>query len=103
MNPRFVKWQKPAPPSETEAEAQLQQDGYDVFRWTDVPGSQYPQHQHHVDECIWVLSGEITFVIEEAAYRLQAGDRLYLPSKIRHTAQVPKNITATYLVGQKRH
>lgn len=100
--PRFVKWQKIDAPTEQEAEAQLQQEGYEPFLWTDVPGSKYPRHKHQIDECIWLLKGEITFFVDEAEYSLRPGDRLYLPSHIHHQATVPENASATYLVGQRR-
>jgi quercetin dioxygenase-like cupin family protein len=100
--PRFVKWQKAKPPTEQEAEAILNQEGYQAFRWTDLPGSRYPRHKHQIDECIWVLAGEITFSIEEAHYQLKPGDRLYLPSKTHHTATVNEGNGTTYLVWQKR-
>jgi quercetin dioxygenase-like cupin family protein len=100
-NPRYVPAQKNIP-SEQEAEARLHQEGYDTFRWHDVPGTTYPRHQHTYDECIWVLKGEITFKIGESEFKLQSGDRLYLPAKTPHTASVPTDAGVTYLVGEFR-
>jgi quercetin dioxygenase-like cupin family protein len=88
-------------PSEQEAEARLHQEGYESFRWYDVPGACYPNHRHGYDECIWVLKGEITFKITDQDYQLKAGDRIYVPAKVPHTAEVPPNAGVTYLVGQK--
>ncbi len=102
MHPRFIKWQKGAPPSENEAEALLREEGYQVFRWTDVPGSKYPKHQHAMEECIWILSGKIVFNIDGTDYSMEPGDRLYLPAKMPHTASVPEAHGTTYLVGQRR-
>ena len=101
-SPQLLIWNGPTPPSEQEAEAKLHQEGYDSFRWYDVPGAAYPVHIHSHDECIWVLQGEITFEVEGEHYVLKSGDRLYLPAKIAHTAQVPVAKGVTYLVGQKR-
>ena len=100
---RIVKWQGSAPPTEQEAEAKLHQEGYDSFVWNDVPGAHYPRHRHVHDECLWILKGQITFVIDEKSYPLQAGDRLYLPAKTPHQAQVPKDQAVTYLVGEKKN
>lgn len=88
-------------PSESEAEARLHQEGYETFRWYDVPGASYPKHRHDADECIWILKGEITFQVGEQEYPLKPGDRLYLSARTPHTARVPANIGVTYLVGQK--
>lgn len=89
-------------PSETEAEARLRTEGYESFRWYDVPGAQYPKHRHAADECIWVLSGKITFEFETGStVVLEPGDRLYVPARSEHTAHVPPSAGVTYLVGQK--
>jgi quercetin dioxygenase-like cupin family protein len=97
-----VEWDKDGAPSEQEAEAKLHQEGYDSFRWLDVPGATYPRHRHDYDECLWILKGEITFNVDGTDYLLRPGDRLYLPAKTPHTARVPGTASVTYLVGQKR-
>jgi quercetin dioxygenase-like cupin family protein len=97
-----VPWEGDTPPSEQEAEARLHQEGYESFRWHDVPGASYPKHRHTHDECLWILQGEITFTVDDREYRLKAGDRLYLPSLTPHTARVPSTTGVTYLVGQRR-
>ncbi|MBC7693264.1 MAG: cupin domain-containing protein [Methylotenera sp.] len=107
---RFVPWTLPEAPSEQEAEAKLHQEGYESFRWHDVPGVEYPRHRHEYDECLWILKGEITFNIPAAAgvpsvsqtFSLKPGDRLYLPARTAHTAIVPDAAGVTYLVGQKK-
>lgn len=97
----LVKWDKPQPPTEQEAEARLHAEGYEVFRWHDVPGSGYPKHKHEYDECLWILRGSITFNVDGRDYPLNPGDRLYLPHKTPHTAQVPMERAVVYLVGKK--
>jgi len=99
---RTLAWTLPEPPTEEEAEARLRQEGYESFRWHDVPGSNYPRHRHDYDECLWILKGEMTFRIEDRDYVLKAGDRLYLPAGTPHTATVPAAGGVTYLVGQRR-
>jgi mannose-6-phosphate isomerase-like protein (cupin superfamily) len=117
---RVVRWTGAEPPTEQEAEARLHQEGYDSFRWHDVPGADYPRHRHDHDECLWILRGRITFVVDTPAstggatreagsaggateeHSLEAGDRLYLPARTAHTARVPASGSVTYLVGQKR-
>ena len=88
-------------PSESEAEARLHQEGYESFRWYDVPGACYPKHRHEYDECIWVLKGEMSFAVGDRDIHLKAGDRMYLPARTPHTSKVPSDAGVTYLVGQK--
>jgi quercetin dioxygenase-like cupin family protein len=84
----------------------LHQEGYDSFCWYDVPGASYPKHRHGHDECLWILKGEISFVLNESEgekeYKLKAGDRIYLPARTPHTAKVPAQSSVTYLVGEKK-
>ena len=91
-----------SPPTEQEAEAKLHHEGYECFRWHDVPGAEYPRHRHEYDECLWILKGSITFAVEETEYTLNAGDRFYLPALVHHTAIVPHDQSVTYLVGQRK-
>jgi mannose-6-phosphate isomerase-like protein (cupin superfamily) len=101
FNIRVVKWEKDSLITQEEAEARLQLEGYHSFCWYDVPGSSYPKHRHSYDECIWILKGEIHFIIEEMTFILKRGDRIYLPAKTPHIVQVPISNSVTYLIGQK--
>jgi quercetin dioxygenase-like cupin family protein len=99
----ILRWEKPTPPTEQEAEARLHQEGYEVFKWHDVPGAEYPDHQHHCDECLWILAGTMTLESKDQTFTLQPGDRLFLPKDLPHRAIVPTDPSGvTYLVGQKR-
>jgi quercetin dioxygenase-like cupin family protein len=98
---RVIRWEKNSAVTEEEAEARLHQEGYESFRWYDVPGASYPKHRHDCDECLWILKGEIHFTIADQTYVLKAGDRIYLPARAPHTAAIPQSGGVTYLVGQK--
>ncbi|HUP56777.1 MAG TPA: cupin domain-containing protein [Bdellovibrionota bacterium] len=87
--------------TQDEVEARLHREGFDAFKWYDVPGANYPSHRHSQDECIWVLKGEIHFEIREQVFELRAGDRLYLPAGMPHTASVPRSAGVTYLIGRR--
>ena len=99
---RVLRWEKPSPVSQEEAEANLHKEGYESFCWYDVPGVQYPKHRHGLDECLWILRGEIHVTLDDQTYVLKAGDRIYLPAHTPHVAEVPNSNGVTYLVGQKK-
>ncbi len=88
-------------PSEEEVEARLHQEGYESYKWYDVPGAAYPMHRHSQDECLWILKGELILEVDGKEVSLKAGDRIYLPARTPHTAKVPTDGSVTYIVGQK--
>jgi mannose-6-phosphate isomerase-like protein (cupin superfamily) len=87
--------------TQDECEAKLHREGYDSYKWYDVPGAAYPSHHHSQDECVWVLKGEIHFEILGQKFELRAGDRLYLPAGSPHTVRVPRTAGVTYLIGRR--
>lgn len=102
QDPQIVRWDKPTPLTQEEAEARLHQEGYESYCWHDVSGSGYPRHKHQFDECLWILKGEIEFTIAEKSYLLGKGDRIYLPANLIHSASVRDRSGVTYVVGQKK-
>jgi quercetin dioxygenase-like cupin family protein len=89
------------PLDEAVLRARLHADGYDVWKWSDPVGADYQAHSHDLDECIWLLAGEMTFAALGRDVRLAAGDRLLLPKGTEHTARAGA-AGATYLVGERR-
>mgnify|MGYP003394760757 CR=1 FL=1 len=104
VGPHLDKHSPPGspPPSQEEAEARLHREGYTCYCWYDVPGTIYPGHQHSHDECIWLLKGEMEYEVGGQIFELKAGDRLFLPKGTAHTAKVPKSMSVTFIVGQKK-
>jgi len=96
-----IAWTGTAPLDEGTLRARLAADGFDAWSWTDQPGATYAPHRHENDESLWVITGEIAFVIDGNRYRLAPGDRLQLPAGTVHAAEAgPEG--ATYLVGERR-
>jgi quercetin dioxygenase-like cupin family protein len=79
---------------------QLEQEGFNVFRWRDEAGASYEPHSHEHDESLWVVDGELVFGAGGRDYRLRPGDRLMLPRGTVHTARAGAN-GATYLIGER--
>jgi uncharacterized cupin superfamily protein len=98
---RILKWEKPSPVTQEEAEAILHREGYQSFCWYDVPGAQYRKHQHADDECLWILRGEMHFHSNNQTHQLKDGDRIYFPAGTLHSVEVPLQNSVTYLVGKK--
>jgi quercetin dioxygenase-like cupin family protein len=66
------------------------------------PGYTAPRHTHFGEEIIYVIEGELEYVIDGKTFRVKAGDVLFVPAGVIHTA---KNIgtgnaaeLATYVV-----
>lgn len=100
MKLEVLRWQGDGEPAEAALRASLEAEGYEVFSWSDSPGTTYSPHTHHHDESIWLFRGEMTFGVGGDEYPLRAGDRLMLPTGTVHTA-VAGGSGAAYLVGQR--
>jgi quercetin dioxygenase-like cupin family protein len=95
-----IPWPGPGAPEESSLRRRLEDEGFDVWRWTDGPGASYAPHSHDRDESLWIVEGEIAFGAGGAELRLAAGDRLMLPRGTVHTATAgPRG--ATYLIGER--
>ncbi len=79
---------------------QLEQEGFNVFRWRDEAGASYEPHSHEHDESLWVIDGELVFGAAGRDFRLRPGDRLMLPRGTVHTVRAGA-AGATYLIGEK--
>lgn len=65
-------------------------EGLAVQAWGNGPLDHYGQHRHPYDKVLVAVAGAITFRLPERAQdiRLEAGDRLELPSGTLHGADV---------------
>jgi quercetin dioxygenase-like cupin family protein len=100
MRLEVIPWKGDGTPSEAVLQRQLEDEGFDVFRWRDEVGADYQPHSHDHDESIWVVEGEMVFNVAGSALRLRVGDRLMLPKGTVHSAH-PGSSGATYLIGEK--
>jgi quercetin dioxygenase-like cupin family protein len=60
------------------------------YRWSNGPGDVYGAHTHGYHKVIYVVEGSITFGLPNEGERVQlkVGDRMDLPSGVRHDAVV---------------
>lgn len=96
-----VLWKEDKKPQAEELKHWLETEGFSVKVWEDPPGTTYQPHSHGHDESIWVLTGEIKFIVADQSYPLKPGDRLFLPRNTLHAAKVPAGGAVHYLIGQK--
>ena len=96
------RWRGEGAPDAYTLRRRLEREGYSVFEWSDRPGATYAPHSHPEDQSHWVLSGELTLVVEGEEYTLRAGDRDYLPAWTVHEARVEGRETVVYLIGARR-
>lgn len=96
-----IPWSRSEPPKAADLARRLADEGFDSFSWTDAPGTDYAPHHHPHDESLWLVSGRISFGVDDRTYELGPGDRLMLPRGTIHTARVgPEG--ATYWIGRRR-
>ncbi len=87
---RVTRWDGGDPPTEAALLRLYEAEGLRPYRWSNAPGDGYAAHAHPYHKVIVVVRGSITFGLPETgeSVTLQAGDRLDLPSGVRHDATV---------------
>jgi len=51
------------------------------------PGAQFPYHRHEVSECVTVLEGQLTILLEGRRYRLGLLDCIHIPAGVAHSSR----------------
>lgn len=76
--------------------------GYETSSHIYPPGTVFEWHEHPNEKCDAVLEGILRIEVEGGeVFDLQAGDRLYLPARIRHRAVVIGRKSVLSLDGTK--
>jgi quercetin dioxygenase-like cupin family protein len=86
-------WQQESKPSEAAIRRVLAEEGLQPYSWSNGPHDIYGVHDHSYHKVIYVVEGSITFVLPDLGQRLllREGDRLELPPRTRHGAEVGPN------------
>jgi quercetin dioxygenase-like cupin family protein len=100
--------QAPRPPGSTRTDLQrhdLGIPGREVLqaRVDFAPGASFPAHRHPGEEIIYVLEGTLEYEVEgQSPVTLRAGDVLYVPAGVFHSARnlgtTPGSELATYVL-----
>jgi quercetin dioxygenase-like cupin family protein len=85
-----IHWQQGSKPSEAVIRKVLADEGLQAYSWSNGPHDVYGVHDHPYHKVIYVVEGSITFVLPDLDQRLvlREGDRLGLPPRTGHGAQV---------------
>lgn len=86
----------PTPPTEEELRQRLESEQLKVYHWSNDPGDVYAGHTHGYHKIIYVVKGSINFDFptRHQSVTLRAGDRLDIPTGVRHSAVVgPEGVT----------
>ena len=79
------------PLSEPALINKLEALGYRCTCYTYPPGTVFPEHSHNVDKIDAVLRGRFRLSMEGKNIILEAGDYLFVPKGMTHTAEVIGN------------
>lgn len=76
------------PLSEQALWRKLESRGFSVTRYVYHPAIRFPPHTHDCDKLDAVLSGRLCLVVDNIPLFLEAGDCLYIPKGVLHSAEV---------------
>lgn len=87
------KFKGETPPTLSEIEELLQNEGLEPDIWSNESDYHYPVHNHVYTKVIYCARGFIDFLFpnEKKTIRLQAGDKMVVPQGVEHGAIVGEN------------
>ena|SRR5258706_2172301 len=74
--------------SEDSLQRKIESQGFDVTTYIYPPGTFFPDHSHSIDKIDAVLSGQFKMMLQGQSEILEAGDCLFVPKDVIHSAQV---------------
>lgn len=87
---KVTRWNRAESVTEPIIQKMLAKEGLTAYKWSNRPGDVYSAHSHGYNKVIYVVRGSITFGLPESGQKVElfVGDRLDLPSGIKHDAVV---------------
>jgi quercetin dioxygenase-like cupin family protein len=88
--PKLERWEEAREGRLTEAALRkcIEDRGFVVTRYVYPPGTRFAAHSHGSDKIDAVLSGRFRLGLGTRDVVLEAGDRLFVPAGVVHTAEV---------------
>ena len=98
---RIERWSSQFLPNPAMLRLTLANEGYTIYQWSLAPGMIEAQRKNETDHTHWLISGSLDVaVINAGVFRLEAGDRAYLPAGVIFSFRVIGEQPALYLVGE---
>jgi cupin superfamily acireductone dioxygenase involved in methionine salvage len=90
MELKITPWPGNVAPTVQDVQDELQEQELDAYSWSSLPEDTFEGHTHGYHKVLYVVAGSIKFEFpaRHESLTLRAGDRLDLPSGIRHNAVV---------------
>lgn len=66
----------------------LEREGYEVVVYAYREGTVFEDHAHPHDKCDAVIEGFFRIRAGDEVFEMKPGDRLYIPARTRHCAEV---------------
>ncbi len=90
MELKVTPWTDENQPTEETIRELLDQQDMKAYSWSDEPEKVHAGHTHGYHKIVYVLAGSIRFdfPVHHQTFTLTLGDRLDLPTGIRHSAIV---------------
>ena len=87
---KIEKWNEESDGMLTELSMRrkLKELGYEMTRYVYAPGTYFSPHTHGVDKIDAVLAGRFQLTMNGESVVLEAGDSLYVPRGVEHSAEV---------------
>jgi quercetin dioxygenase-like cupin family protein len=97
---RLERWTaEDGPLTEKRLMGAIEREGYEVAVYTYRAGTVFPEHEHAQEKCDAVVEGTLRVRVGDAVFDLGPGDRIYLPARTRHAAEVVGSKTVVSLDG----
>ena len=74
--------------TELSMRRKLKELGYETTRYVYSPGTNFSPHTHGVDKIDAVLAGRFRLTMNGESVVLEAGDAIYVPRGVEHSAEV---------------
>ena len=86
--PSVTPWPGSEPPARDALEQTMRDEGLSPRWWLNGTGHRYAEHEHSYHKVLYCSNGSILFHTSDGDFDLSPGDRLDLPPRTTHSADV---------------
>jgi quercetin dioxygenase-like cupin family protein len=102
---RITRWHGSQHPTFSIITRQMKKEGLRPYMWVNMPNHRYAVRSHGYDKVLYVIEGMIEVTLPDMNQRmiLRAGDRIDVPSGVRHGTIVGINGAKCVEAAVARH